>query len=624
MFLRGHDMSAVKDKEKKIMFKKLKYFYSKQTLHKKVSLSIFMFSIIPLFCLAGISLLLIYRNQVGSIREEAYEEIRDKFNDMNHMMDTIELTAQTVWSDTSFMTEIGKNAIDNTLGAYNRYIFREHTLSTLRVITSINQVRNVRIYLDYPGLREYPGYLYSLDRAKINIWYDDIDNLTYSGAWYMDVAGEQTYEIFSDYLVGNNMASFVLPLRITSNLKGILEIVLPMEAIVTELFEDTETKDTFLVDSRGRMLGIEEKPGTGRITEAELADIMGIDSLQEYEAQGIQLYQGWWHYTPVILSVVKNENTGIFLIQLMFIKDQYVSMAGQIIIILLIEVLLLAVLIKAINGIVDRLLRDFGIFTECIREVEDGNLDVKIPGLEQIEINEVATEYNKMLIRVKELMEISIHREVMVKEAQLKSLEKQIDSHFLYNVLDSIKMMAEVKGIYNVSDALLALGRMFRYNLQIDSHSVTLQEEISYLESYLKLCNIRYDYQIHLSENIEETVKRLKVPKIILQPIAENAIVHGLDELAEDTAIYLKAYVKDEHACIEMTDMGRGMDERTLERVRWGILNGSGEKGSDGIGLHNIHERIQLMYGEQYGVEIYSKEGCYTKIVLKVCVGERI
>ena len=215
--------------------------------------------------------------------------------------------------------------------------------------------------------------------------------------------------------------------------------------------------------------------------------------------------------------------------------------------------------------------------------------------------------------------------EVMIKEAQLRSLEKQINSHFLYNVLDSIKMMAEVKGIYNVSDALLALARMFRYNLQIDSHSVTLQEEISYLENYLKLCNIRYEYYINLSENVEDSIRNLKVPKVILQPIAENSIAHGLDELAEDTTIYLKAYIKGSCAYIEMTDMGKGMDADKLKKVRDVIQNGGGgDNSTNGIGLHNIHERIRLMYGEQYGVEIFSMENCYTKVVLTINAEEML
>lgn len=601
------------------MIRKIKRTYTDQTLHQKVRFSILLFSLLPLVCLACISLPLIYKNQIGKLKEEVYDELQNKADDMNYEMNTIELMAKTVWSDTTFITEVGKAAIDGSLGEYNRYLFQEQTLSVLKVITSISQVQSARIHLEYPGLREYFSYLYSMDRARDSLWYQDRNSLTYNGAWYLNVTDKQSAGTYSNYFTEKNMASFVIPVRISSELTGIFEIVLPMKAIVPELYTTMKTSDIFLVDSQNRLLGVEASGKFGEITVEKLADMMGLSSLNDFDLQGIQLYQGLWKHSPVILSVSKNEKNGIFLMQLTSVRKQYQTMLLQIIIILLTEIMMTALLLQAVNSIVKRLLHDFDVFSECMREVENGNLDVEIPRLEQAEINAVAMEYNRMLGRVKQLMEISIHREVMVKEAQLKSLEKQINSHFLYNVLDSIKMMAEVRGIYNVSDALLALARMFRYNLQIDSHSVTLQEEIAYLENYLKLCNIRYDYYINLSENVEDPAGKLKVPKVILQPIAENSIAHGLDELAEDTTIYLKVYRKGDCAYIEMTDMGKGMDEDKLRKVREVIQNGGGgDNSTNGIGLHNIHERIRLMYGEEYGVEIFSMENCYTKVVLTI------
>ena len=601
------------------MIRKIKRKYTDQTLHQKVRFSILLFSLLPLVCLACISLPLIYKNQIGKLKEEVYDELQNKADDMNYEMNTIELMAKTVWSDTTFITEVGKAAIDGSLGEYNRYLFQEQTLSVLKVITSISQVQSARIHLEYPGLREYFSYLYSMDRARDSLWYQDRNSLTYNGAWYLNVTDKQSAGTYSNYFTEKNMASFVIPVRISSELTGIFEIVLPMKAIVPELYTTMKTSDIFLVDSQNRLLGVEASGKFGEITVEKLADMMGLSSLNDFDLQGIQLYQGLWKHSPVILSVSKNEKNGIFLMQLTSVRKQYQTMLLQIIIILLTEIMMTALLLQAVNSIVKRLLHDFDVFSECMREVENGNLDVEIPRLEQVEINAVAMEYNRMLGRVKQLMEISIHREVMVKEAQLKSLEKQINSHFLYNVLDSIKMMAEVRGIYNVSDALLALARMFRYNLQIDSHSVTLQEEIAYLENYLKLSNIRYDYYINLSENVEDPDGKLKVPKVILQPIAENSIAHGLDELAEDTTIYLKVYRKGDCAYIEMTDMGKGMDEDKLRKVREVIQNGGGgDNSTNGIGLHNIHERIRLMYGEEYGVEIFSMENCYTKVVLTI------
>lgn len=603
------------------MVKKLKQTYAKQTLYQKVRLIILLFSIPSLVCMAIISLVVLYQSQISKIRDESVEELGRRFDDMKYKMNTIELMAKTVWSDTTFVTEVGKAAMDGSLREYDRYLFQTHTLSTLKVITSISEVQNARLHLDYPGLREYFSYVYSMDRAKDSLWYADRESLPSGGAWYMNSTDEQLYGTYSNYFVGKNRASFVIPVRINNSLTGIFEIILPMNAVVPDLYEDMDGGDVFLIDSQERLLGIEEGSGLSGITVQDLTELMGIASVQDFRGEGVCICQGQWNGRPVVLSAVRDNDSGILLMQLTFVGEKYLLIAMEILGILFMEIILILLLFKAINGIVKHLLHDFNVFTMCIREVGEGNLNVEIPRLEQVEVNLVAEEYNRMLGRVRELMEISIHREVMVKEAQLKSLEKQINSHFLYNVLDSIKMMAEVRGIYNVSDALLALGRMFRYNLQIDSHSVTLQEEIRYLEDYLKLCNIRYDFYINLSEKIEVPVKTLKVPKVILQPIAENSIAYGLDELTEDTTIYLKAYVKGECCYIEITDMGKGMDEEQLEKVREGIENGTaGDDSSGGIGLSNIHERIRLMYGEPYGVEIYSKEGCYTKVVLTIRV----
>lgn len=602
------------------MLKRWKNKYAGQTLHRKVRLSILMFSLLPLVLIACISFYMVYHEQMLGIKEEVQEDLQRQFSDMRHEMDTIQMMANTIWADTTFTTEVGQAAINDSLGEYNRFIFQRRTLSTLRIITNINHVQCARLHMDYPGLREYASYLYHMDRAKMSFWYADRERLSYQGEWYLNALDEQSGGIYDNYLVGKNMASYVIPVKISNDLTGIFEIVLSMNALVPDLYVYEDVKDTFLVDAGGRILGIEENGMFDEVTVEYLRGLMGVKSIDSCYLQGVQIYQGYWHHEPVILSAVKDEESGIWLMQLVTIREQYRTMMTEILLILFSEILMSVLLYTAINRIVEHLLHDFHVFSECIGEVANGTLDVEIPQLEQVEINAVAMEYNRMLGRVKELMETAIRREVMVKEAQLKSLEKQIDSHFLYNVLDSIKMMAEVKGIYQVSDALLALGRMFRYNLQIDSHSITLQEEIAYLESYLSLHNIRSDYRIYLSENIADAVKKLKVPKVVLQPIAENSITHGLDELTEDTAIYLKAYIDGDCACIELTDMGKGMSAQTLEKVRQIIANGGGCQPVKGIGLRNIHERIQLMYGEQYGVSVYSKAGCYTKVVLTIPV----
>ena len=592
----------------------------KQTLHQQIRKAIFLFALVPLTLVAILSFYFLYQNRVGRTVQDTKEELQAQVEAMESEMSMIELMARSIWADTTFTTEVGQAAINDELGEYNKYLFQERTLSTLKIVTSISQVQAARLHLEYQGLREYGRYLYSMDKAKKSAWYSERNEIGYSGKWYWNSLDEQVRIGYSDYFSEKNMASYVIPVKISNDLTGIFEIVIPMRMLLSELYSNNKNSDVFMMDANGVIYGLGSNGKYAGITKNELEKIAKIESFFE-DDQDIYVCKCIWNGEPTLLTAERNPRTNVYVMKILSMKKQYQKMFIELFGLIVLESVIVLVLYLVISRIVGKLLRDFDVFSSCIKEVEKGNLNVRIPVLSQLEVNDMAIEYNKMLCKVTELMDTAVRREVMVKEAQIRSLEKQINSHFLYNVLDAIRMMAEVKGIYNVSDALLALARMFRYNLKVDSHYVLLQEEITYLENYLKLCNIRYDYYITLSENITDEVRNLKVPKIILQPIAENSIVHGLDELAEDTTIYLKVYQKENVAYIEMTDMGKGMDEAELQNVRGTVtFGGGGEHSTNGIGLHNIHERIQLMYGSEYGVEVYSKKQCYTKIVLKIPV----
>ena len=147
-----------------------------------------------------------------------------------------------------------------------------------------------------------------------------------------------------------------------------------------------------------------------------------------------------------------------------------------------------------------------------------------------------------------------------------------------------------------------------------------VEEELSYIKNYLTLMNLRFDYEIYLSLNLPEEVLKQEIPKMSLQPIVENAIYHGIEELAEDTNIYIKGMIKDGDCVIEISDAGRGMSEETLKRLRKriaGEMEPDGGKGN-GIGLKNVQDRIRMSFGAGYGITVDSKEGCYTKVTVRV------
>lgn len=602
------------------MFVGFRRKYDNMTLFQKIRLSIQLFSVFPIILLF---IFLILQSPVRweqAAEEEMGNQMMEVFDAMVYKMNTIELMTKSIFSDTWFTAEVSRVVTDNSLGEYERLTFQKLTLSVLKTVSSINQIQASRLHLDYPMMREYLPYLYRMDRAAGNLWYAERKELSIQGSWYFDVTDGQAKTLYSGYFVGDDMVSYVMPVKVTNEMEGVYEVVMPMMELIPSIYEVEEDADTILIDSNGKLYGIDDNMGIFS-DMAELERMLEIPSFCDYQVDGVKVWHIWKNSRPLMIVAQKHAGNDIWLIKAAFMDRQYRKGITEAVGILLVGGLILGVLLWSVNGIVKKLLNDFSVFSNCVKKVGEGGLDVRIPRLRQVEINALAEEYNGMLENVKKLTQDNIKREVSIKDMQLKALEKQIDAHFLYNVLESVKMMAEVRGMFQVSDALLALGRMFRYNLETGSHNVTLAEEIVYLESYLQLSNIRLDYTIQLSENIEDSVRALKVPKMILQPIAENAILYGLNELAEDTTIYLKAYIKGRDACIEMTDMGRGMDENSLDAVRKKISKRDDEK-KGGIGLHNIHERIRLMYGDRYGVRIYSKNNCYTKVSILISAGE--
>ncbi|MCR5418019.1 MAG: histidine kinase, partial [Lachnospiraceae bacterium] len=234
-------------------------------------------------------------------------------------------------------------------------------------------------------------------------------------------------------------------------------------------------------------------------------------------------------------------------------------------------------------------------------------------------------QVNRMLDRIQELMRENVNREVLAKDSQLKALQNQINAHFIYNVLESIKMMAEIREEYDISDAVTSLGKLLRYSMKWSTETIYVSEEIEYIKDYMALINLRFDYEIFLSLNLSESAMKQKIPKMTLQPIVENAIVHGIEEIAEDTTIYIKSIEDGEDCTIEITDNGRGMNEEELENLR-GKINGSVPSGGgsgNGIGLKNVQDRIRMEYGEKYGIEVAARENCYTKVCIRIPISNR-
>lgn len=239
------------------------------------------------------------------------------------------------------------------------------------------------------------------------------------------------------------------------------------------------------------------------------------------------------------------------------------------------------------------------------------------------EIGTLYNEYGNML----EELDASIKRDYQDKlnilDAQMKSLEARINSHFLFNTLESINSMAEIDENEDIATMSLALGNMFRYAIKTPSEIVTLKDEIDHVKDYVSIQSIRFSGRFSLTLDIPAALYSEKVLKLILQPLVENSFYHGLDYCTAGDNITIWAERSGPVLYITVSDNGKGMNADTLESIRRKLSEEAsftelGHRNKQGIGLKNIHSRIELYYGKGYGLNIRSAPGEGTSITIKI------
>ena len=236
------------------------------------------------------------------------------------------------------------------------------------------------------------------------------------------------------------------------------------------------------------------------------------------------------------------------------------------------------------------------------------------------ELAMLATQFNEMCQRLDQQIKMQYQAEVARKTAELNALQAQINPHFLYNTIESIRMRAVEEGNLDVSEMLMQLGQMFHWMIQLDKRIVYLEDELDYNEAYLDLQKLRYENSFDSEFQIPDDTLYLGVPKFTLQPIIENALLHGLKENGLQGTITLTASVHQQTLTLQVADNGSGMDADTLSRLQQHIA-GAREYPDFGIGIRNVHTRIRMLFGDGYGVTVQSQlhAGTVVTVTLPAC-----
>ena len=239
-----------------------------------------------------------------------------------------------------------------------------------------------------------------------------------------------------------------------------------------------------------------------------------------------------------------------------------------------------------------------------------------------LEIDELSYNFNDKIIRIKELIENIKIEQKNKKNTELWLLQAQINPHFLYNTLDTVVWMAEAGDSKKVVDMITALSSFLRIGLNKGKKFIQIREEIRHIESYLKIQKFRYDDILEYSIEIEDSLYDMRIIQLLLQPLVENALYHGIKYKREGGSIRIRGYEKDNNIILEVIDNGVGMDENKLNKIKSVIENTSLENSDiirtngDSFGLYNVAERIRLYYGNEYGLDIESRENVGTTVTI--------
>jgi two-component system, sensor histidine kinase YesM len=272
--------------------------------------------------------------------------------------------------------------------------------------------------------------------------------------------------------------------------------------------------------------------------------------------------------------------------------------------------------------------RPIGQLASFMSKAESGDLNVRYWGNRSDEIGMLGRSFNAMLAQIARLLSLTELQERQKREAELRSLQAHIKPHFLYNTLDTIHWMARSKGAEDIAEVVQSLSRLFRLGLSKGSDNVPLADELEHIVSYLKIQQVRYKSKLHYSIDVEPHLQEFYVLKLLLQPIVENAIYHGIKERRGPGHLSIEVAERQGDLYLTVRDTGAGIPPERLAVLRHKLESVGREPDGDaeqylpdstgsGYGILNVQARIRLTYGTEYGLQIDSEPGTGTTVTVR-------
>ncbi len=251
-------------------------------------------------------------------------------------------------------------------------------------------------------------------------------------------------------------------------------------------------------------------------------------------------------------------------------------------------------------------------------KTEDGNLTVRFQGKDQDEVSDLGRRFNRMLEQIQELVNAVYVEQEHKRKAQLQVVQEQFKPHFLYNTLDTIGWMAREYSAENIVKLVDALTNVFRISLSKGKDYISVEEEMKYISNYLYIQKIRYGPKVLYQMEMDEELREVQIPKLILQPLVENAIYHGVKLKRGEGHLSVSVKREEDHISMAVQDDGKGMAREQVERLTKLLNEPTRPEENQSFGLFYVKERLRMRYGERFRVLVESEEGAGTKVTILI------
>ena len=559
-----------------------------------------------------------------SVADQSVADVDKKFGEYEYLMRIVQADS------------VIKNLLEP--GYYNDYekvdAINGYTGSVFSNITSINRaIKKMRIFFTMGQLPEVAGYFYDYSRVSSDDWYMScLKELEIGNIGWLILGHSLSYDIDPASGTSNDVVSGVIKIndRLYNKVVGLLEIQIDKREVIDslEIGKEGATKPGLAIFTSDAIEIYDLFPTYivgSRATDKATADPMILKNptyktANEYVQQLKSQYGIQYYFTTRKLS--KLGCTIIYSFPLQNIESKGFASRNIIFAVLLSG----AVILILISWLLMRLVfSKFKKLLSAVKRIQKGDFETKLENYNQDEVGELAYNINIMTDRVKELINTNVSAKTAQKEAQIKALQAQINPHFMYNTLEAIKMMAEVRDEFAISDVISSLGSILRYNTSSDGGDfVSLHVEISYIRNYISILKLLYDkvnFEIDIDQELVSKLGQISCFRLIIQPLVENSVEHGLKGLTSGGFVKVNVVMQQEDILISVSDNGRGIQPERLAYIRKMLAGDIPQRDPDqsvpvrmGIGILNVHERLVLTYGDGYGINIDSEEMVHTNV----------